>query len=418
MRLAYTLLLYLLTPVVLARLWWRGRRAPEYRRRWGERFGFSGQAQQAGGIWIHAVSVGETIAAQPLVQALRERHPDTGIIFTTTTPTGSERARALFGDTVLHSYMPYDLPDAVSRFLKRTRPGMLIVMETELWPNLYHACRQRGVKLVIANARLSERSALRYARLGRLLRDTLQQVDLIAAQGQADAERFRQLQAPVERLHTTGSLKFDLRLPAGIHTQGEALRRELGPERPVWIAASTHEGEEEHVLRAFASVLRSLPDSLLILVPRHPERFIQVAAACERAGLSVARRSQVHACGRDTQVFLGDTMGELLLFYAAADVAFVGGSLVETGGHNLLEPAALGLPVVFGPHMFNFQDISRLLLAQDAAAQVTDAETLAAVVERWLRDANLRHEVGQHGQLAVENNKGALDRLLDLLLFV
>ena len=415
MRSIYTLLLYLLTPAVLLRLWWKGRRVPAYRRRWKERFGYAGFPARDDSIWIHAVSVGETVAAQPLVEALLQRNPKRDIVFTTTTPTGSERARALFGNKVAHGYMPYDLPGAVNRFLRHCRPAQLIVMETELWPNLYQACHALGVRIIIANARLSSRSAERYARFPTLVRDTLQKADLIAAQSRADARRFLGLGAAPGQVHVTGSLKFELRLPPGIQPQGEALRRELGPDRPVLLAASTHAGEEDLVLDAFARLLHSLPDALLMLAPRHPERFDAVADLCRRRGLRLSRRSRSQACKRETQVYLGDSMGELLLLYAASDLAFIGGSLVEQGGHNPLEAAALGLPVVFGPHMFNFQDISRLLLEKEAAIQVDDAEALAAVCERWLRDANLRHDTGQRGQQVVQDNKGALERLLGLL---
>ena len=415
MRRLYTLLLYLLTPLVLLRLMWRGLRAPAYLRRWPERFGYFPVPPAAGVIWIHAVSVGEVQAAAPLVRALRERYPGVPLLLTTTTPTGSDRAREAFGRDVVHVYAPYDLPGAVRRFLVRVRPRLAVVMETELWPNLFHACREAGVPLVVANARLSPRSAAGYRRVASLTRRTLANVSVIAAQSRRDADDLISIGADPQRVQVTGNVKFDVRLPASLHEQAQVLRRAWGAARPVWIAASTHEGEEERVLDAFERVRQALPDVLLVLVPRHPERFSRVAALCRRRGYATRLRSERRACTPDTAVFLGDSMGELSLFYAASDVAFVGGSLVSAGGHNLLEPAALGLPVIFGPHVFNFEEISRLLLEQGAARRVRDAEELAGVVEQLLRDANLRHSAGEQGRQAVERNRGAVDRVMQML---
>lgn len=414
MRLLYTLLFYLILPGILARLWWRGRKAPDHRLRWRERFGFCAPVP-AGCLWVHAVSLGETRAALPLIRALRERYPSRAILVTTTTPTGSRQVRESLGDSVHHCYLPYDLPGSVTRFLTRTRPAIGVIMETELWPNLFRYCADAGLPLVIANARLSERSANGYARVVGLIRRTLAGVTLVAARSETDAERFRQLGMAPERVRVTGNIKYDLGLPSGLRTAGGDLRRRLFGDRPVWIAASTHQDEDEQVLDAFAELHRQFPDLLLVLVPRHPERFDRVAALCRERGWRLVRRSEQRPCGTDTDVFLGDSMGELLLLYGAADVAFVGGSLVPTGGHNVLEPALLGLPVVFGPHMFNFTEAGQHLLDARAAWQVDDAAALAETVARLLGDSTLRARAGACGRRAVLANRGALARLFECI---
>lgn len=423
MRTLYTTVLYLLLPIVLARLAWRGLRNRGYWHRWGERFGFFAAPELCAPIWVHAVSVGETLAAAPLIRALLERYPERSLVITTTTPTGSERVHALFGEQfigqpggrVFHIYFPYDLPGAVRRFLDRTRPGLALVMETELWPNLFRQCARRSIPVLIANARLSPRSARGYAKLGGLVRETLADIRLIATQGEGDAARFRELGASTDRVTVMGNLKFDQRIPGDLEDRAEALRRELGVSRPVWIAASTHEGEDEQVLDAFARLRELHPEALLLLVPRHPERFARVAALARKRGYAVVLRSEGRPCDAQTAVFVGDTLGELLLFYAVSDAAFVAGSLVPVGGHNMLEPAALGVPVVFGPHLFNFSDISRGLLEAGAARRIENSEQLAAVVGELLGDAALRAEMGEAGRKLVVDNRGALERLLGLL---
>lgn len=414
MRYLYSLLLYLALPLLLVRLWWRGRQAPDYRQRWWQRLGFCPLPERPGCIWLHAVSLGETRAALPLIAELRRRYPQRPLLVTTTTATGARQARQALGDGVLHAWLPYDLPDAVARFLARTRPALGIVMETELWPNLFCRCRRVGVPLLVANARLSPRSARGYGRLRGALRELLVGV-WIGAQGEADAERFRALGADPARLRVMGNLKYDLRLPPGLMAQGRALRRQLGEARPVLIAASTHSGEEEQVLDAFAALRRDFPELLLLLVPRHPERFAAVATLCRERAWRVVRRSEDRACSADSDIFLGDSMGELLLFYAAADLAFVGGSLVPVGGHNLLEAALLGLPVLCGPHTFNFQEVTEGLLAAGAAWRVHDAAGLARQAALLLADPALRQDAGARGRALVERNRGALERCLALV---
>jgi 3-deoxy-D-manno-octulosonic-acid transferase len=417
MRHLYSAILYLIAPFVVTRLLWRGLKSPGYWRRWGERFGFYQERFPPGPcIWVHAVSVGEVQASLPLIRSMRRDFPRIPILITTMTPTGSDRVREGLTDvSVEHVYAPYDLPGAVRRFLNAARPRLAVIMETELWPNLFHQCARRDIPVLVANARLSERSARGYRRLLPLARETLGCVTRLAAQSDADARRLISIGADPRNTVVTGSIKFETRLPASLHEQAEVLRRQWGTDRPVWIAASTHEGEDEQVLKAFDAVRAVFPDALLVLVPRHPERFAKVAALATRRGHRVALRSEQAPLGADTSVFVGDTMGELPLFCAASDVAFVGGSLVPTGGHNMLEPAALGLPVVVGPHVFNFAEISRCLLAGNAARQVKDSGELARVIIEFLGDANLRHEVGENGRRFVEANKGALEKLAGMV---
>ena len=414
MRALYTLLLYLVFPLVLLRLLWRSIKAPAYRERWLERLGLFTPPGAWGGLWIHAVSVGEVQAVLPLIRQLLADNPGLPITVTTTTPTGSARVVEQLGEQVFHVYFPYDLPLALTGFIRRVRPRALLMVETEIWPNLLHSCRLHGVYTLLANARLSARSAQRYARLGRFTRDTFAHIDCIAAQTEADAARFRALGVAADRVFVTGSIKFDIRIPASLEEQVEVLRREWGG-RPVWVAGSTHEGEDELVLQAHHQVLSSFPNALLILVPRHPERFERVAGLCKREHLKLARRSRHGSYGTQTQVYLGDTMGELPVVIGSADVAFIGGSLVPTGGHNMLEAAAQGVAVCFGPHVFNFAAISELLVAEGAARRVGDEVELAQQVIAWFRDASARAEAGENGRRVVRQNRGALARLIGLL---
>jgi 3-deoxy-D-manno-octulosonic-acid transferase len=414
MRFLYILLAYLLAPVIVGVMLWRGFHDRSYWRNFGERFGF-GSAPFAGeSLWVHAVSVGEVQAAAALVRALRERHPGLPIVLTTVTPTGAERARAQFGDGVHVRYVPYDLPGSVRRFFDRMRPRAAIILETELWPNLYHECGRRGVPLVLASARISPRSVGRYRRLAGLFRETLSHGIVIAAQSEGDAERFRSIGANPQRTHVTGNIKFDFSLPSDLRARGAALRQRHAAGRPVWVAGSTHAGEEEIVLAVHA-VLSVSPRPLLVLVPRHPGRFDDVAALLERRGIAHVRRSSGASCTAQTEVLLVDTLGELMQFYAAGDLAFVGGSLVPIGGHNLLEPAALGLAALTGPHNFNAQEIADMLIEAGAVQVVTDQPSLRAAVEVLLGDPAERERRGVIGLEAVERNRGALARLLALI---
>jgi 3-deoxy-D-manno-octulosonic-acid transferase len=413
-RFLYVLIAYLLAPLVVGVTLWRGLRDRSYWRNFGERFGF-GQAPFAGeSLWVHAVSVGEVQAATALVRALRQCYPDLSLVLTTVTPTGAERARAQFGDEVWVRYVPYDLPGSVARFFDRVRPRMAIVLETELWPNLYNECGRRRVPLVLASARISPRSATRYRRLSGLFRETLSHGVVIAAQSEIDAERFRSIGANPARTHVTGNIKFDFSLPADIRDVGAALRAQHAPHRPVWVAGSTHEGEEEILLDVQSRFLTA-PKPLLVLAPRHPQRFDDVAALLERRKLRYVRRSCAEACGADTEVLLVDTLGELLQFYAAADVAFVAGSLVPIGGHNLLEPAALGVATLSGPHNFNAQEIADMMIELGAVEVVRDADAIAAALRLLFADPLERERRGAIGRDAVDRNRGALARLLALI---
>ncbi len=415
MRRLYTILLYLLIPFILLRLLWRGIRAPLYWQRWSERFGFISPLPKPHSLWIHAVSMGEVQAAIPLIQALATQFPTYPILVTTMTPTGSQRVREVFADQVWHVYLPYDLPSAIARFLTRTQPHLLIIMETELWPNLLWACQQQHIPVILANARLSAPSAAGYQRIAGFMRKTLANLSAVAAQTKVDAERFIELGVPPAKIQVTGNIKFDSQLPIDFAKTATQLRNQWGSKRPVWIAASTHEGEEEIVLDAFATLKSEFEDLLLILVPRHPERFNRVATLCQQRGFLTVRRSQGESSTAATDIYLGDTMGELPLLYGAGDVALVGGSLVPVGGHNLLEPAAVGLPVLVGKYVFECEEICHKLLAAQAAQQVSNAEQLAQAVKRYLQDALLRQQTGEQGRRFVEKNRGALERVLSII---
>ncbi|MGH8135141.1 MAG: lipid IV(A) 3-deoxy-D-manno-octulosonic acid transferase [Steroidobacteraceae bacterium] len=414
MRVIYSILVYLAAPVALLMHLWRGLRDPSYRGRLGERFGF-GPALPGDTIWIHAVSVGEVQAAESLIKRLLVRHPRHPLLLTTVTPTGAARARQLFGDSVRLRYIPFDLPGSVQRFFDRVRPRLAMILETELWPNLYAECGRRAVPLVLASARISPRSVGRYRRLVPLFREALSHGIVIAAQSETDAARFRSIGANPERTHVTGNIKFDFQPPVGIEESGARWRETNAPGRPVWVAGSTHDGEEDVILDAHHAVRGQFPDALLLLVPRHPQRFDVARDLLKRRGESFTYRSSGAVIPHATAVMLGDTMGELMMFYAAADVAFVAGSLVPIGGHNLLEPASLGRPVLTGPHNFNSEAVARLLLEARAARIVTDTRQLGDAVCALLRDTRMRTTMGAAGRGVLDANRGALDRLLRLV---
>lgn len=414
-RFLYAVLTYLLLPVYATYWLARGLVNRAYWDRFLQRFGIGFPAIDGGSLWLHAVSVGEVQAAIPLVRALGRRFPERRILMTTVTPTGAARVRNLFGDAVHHCYIPFETPNAVRNFFDAVKPQVAMIMETEIWPNLYHECGARKIPLVLVSARISPKSVDSYRKFLPLFRETLSHGIVIAAQSEADAERFRSLGARPERTRVTGNIKFDIEIPADLVRRGEELRRQYLGQRPVWIAASTHGKEEEQVLEAHRRVLRAVPGALLVLVPRHPERFDSVRQLLERQGFAFVSRTAAKKVDADCSVFLGDTMGEVPLFYAASDVAFVGGTLVPVGGHNLLEPAALGLPVVTGPHLFNTQDIADKFLKIGALTRVRDADELAVAVTRLFRDEQSAERLGSLGRELVAANRGALDRLLSLL---
>jgi 3-deoxy-D-manno-octulosonic-acid transferase len=414
LRLLYSALLYVVAPLVFVATALRGLRDPSYRDRLPERFGFTAVRFTTPPIWIHAVSVGEVQAAAALARALIARYPQHPMLVTTATPTGAQRVRALFGDSVRHAYLPYDLPGAVRRFLDRTTPQLAIVMEREIWPNLYRACFARRIPILLASARISDRSGRRHLRFAGLFRDALACDVTIAAQTEADAERFRALGTPADAIHVTGNIKFDLEVPEDIRRAGAHIRAEFA-RRPAWIAGSTHEREEDIVLDAHQRVRATRSDALLVLVPRHPNRFDAVKAWLRSRNVRFVSRSTREAITADTSVLLVDTLGELLSFYAAANVAFVGGSLVPIGGHNLLEPAALNRPIVVGPHNFNAADIAQMLLESGGALQVESATQLAGAVLGLLSDSGRRDEMIAKAHAILQANRGALARVLVLV---
>lgn len=414
LRFIYTLGYYLAIPGLLLRLWWRSvRYHRDYRARWQERFGYFPQiSPQTPVLWVHAVSMGETLAAVPLVKALLKQYPNYRIVMTSTTPTGSAQVAKNFGEQVTALYTPYDLPGAVNRFFERAHPVLGIILETELWPNLLAGCARHKLPLMLANARLSERSCQGYQKIAPLVRQMLNSFSLVAAQGRLDGERFLALGLEPKRLQITGNIKFDIQLPADLTARGQALHAEWGQTRPIWVAASTHEGEETIILEAFKSIRAEFPDILLVLVPRHPERFPRVHQLCEQAGFTVALRSQRDPVSASTPILLGDTMGEMMLFYATATLAFVGGSFVSVGGHNLIEPAVLGIPVLTGPQLHNFVEISQLLLTGGGARIVNGATDLSATIIELLRDPQKCQNMGQKAQAVITANTGALAKHL------
>jgi 3-deoxy-D-manno-octulosonic-acid transferase len=407
--------MYLLIPLILYRLAVRGLRYREYFGRWRERFGFFPDPHIRESIWIHAVSMGEVNAALPLIDALMQRHPHTPFVITTVTPTGSERVRRVYGDRVFNVYLPYDLPASILRFLKRVHPRVSVVMETEIWPNLFLECASRDIPVILANARLSEKSFRGYGPVRPLAKQAVASVRYIAAQSATDAGRLRELGAEPDRLGVVGNLKYDMSVPPDLGEQAHAMRHTWGAQRPVWIAASTHEGEELPVLKAHTEVLRQFPDALLLIAPRHPERFKPVSLACRNFGFVTRTRSEDGTASIDTQCFVVDTLGELLRFYATTDVAFVGGSLVPIGGHNILEPAALAVPVVVGPKTFNFADITASLLDSGAAVQIDDGQALGSVIIKLLADPELRLRTGRAAKNAFEREQGGVLRTVAIV---
>ncbi len=409
-RFLYSLLTFLLLPFIFLRVWWKGRRLPEYRQKMGERFGLYEESPAGPIIWIHAVSVGETQAAQPLVKGLREAYPLAQILFTHMTPTGRARSLQLFGPGVLRVYLPYDYSFAMARFLDHFRPAIGIIMETEIWPNLTEQCRRRGIPLILANGRLSQRSANRYARFPQLTRQTMRNLAVVAAQTDNDAARFSDLGA--ENIQVVGNLKFDAVPPPDQLSIGAFLRRLMGP-RMVLLAASTREGEEKELLDALVN--KPLPGALLLIVPRHPERFDEVESLVLSRGLKVQRRSQDQPVAADTQVLIGDSMGEMFAYYTACDVAFVGGSLLPLGGQNLIEACAIGRPVLIGPHTFNFLDVTERAVQVGAALRVGNADELIALTRVLFSDSNAREAMGAAGRLFSAAHRGATQQTLRII---
>jgi 3-deoxy-D-manno-octulosonic-acid transferase len=414
-RFLYICIAYLISPLWIAALALRGFRDRTQWQGFTQRFGFGARIQDQRSIWVHAVSVGEVQAGVPLIEALLKRFPTIPLVLTTVTPTGRSRAKAMFGTRIDVRYVPIDLPGSVRRFFSRIRPRLAVILETEIWPNLYHNCGRMGVPLVLASARISPRSVNGYRRLVGLFRETLSHGIFIAAQSSEDAERFVSIGANPKRTHVVGNIKFDFGYPADMEARGHDMRRLLGVHRPVWVAGSTHAGEEDQLIAAHKLIRERFSNALLVLVPRHPPRFADVASMLKGAGVPFVSRTSGATVTPDAQVFLLDTLGELAPFYAAGDVAFVGGSLVPIGGHNLLEPAALRLPIVAGPHNFNSADVAKMLTERGAVSIVQDAATLATVVGGLLADPTARATMGASGKKAVDDNRGAVARLMQFL---
>jgi len=416
MRFVYTLVFYLLIPAILLRLLWRSHAAPAYAERWAERFGFFAPLQtNKKVVWLHTVSVGEFIAALPLIRQL-QLNPALQLVITTTTPTGSERVRASLGESVFHVYAPYDLPDVLARFLYRIKPVVMLVMETELWPNSIAACAKRQIPAVLVNGRMSERSARGYEKIAALTRPMLQKMRLGLIQNKVDAERLQRLGLAAENILVTGNIKFDLQLSDELRLQAAWLKQRWSHhgERLIWIAASTHQGEDEIILDALRQLRnnqQSLKNILLVLVPRHPERFTSVVNLCEKRGLITARHSS-GIFNETIEVVVGDTMGELLLLLGASDIAFIGGSLVANGGHNFIEPAAWGLPILSGIHIFNFAEVAQLLLDAGGLTLVNAAEDLAEQVQLLAESQVERSHRGLAALTVANENRGALQKTL------
>ncbi len=414
-RLVYSILFALCMPFVFLRLLWRGYKAPEYKARKLERFGLFKAPALNESIWVHAVSVGEVLAAEPIVREIQRRFPDRSIVITSMTPTSSELIVKLFGGSVFHVYAPYDLPFMVKAFLRRVKPEFLMIMETELWPNMIHQARRMNCQVVLANARLSERSATGYRRLKPAVGWMLNELSLVLCQYKNDASRFETLGIDKSKIHVTGSVKYDIELDPKIREKAALLRQPLGAQQRIWLAASTHEGEDAMMLAVHRNVRQALPGTVLVLVPRHPERFDSAVQLSRQEGFLVYRRTCCEQIPSDAEVFVVDTMGELMNFYAAANVAFIGGSFVEVGGHNPIEPAALGLPILIGPHIFNFEAICRQMREVEALEQVDDLAALEAALLGLLRNEAEAQRRGDAARHEVEAGRGAVGRVVDHL---
>ncbi|MDW1970127.1 lipid IV(A) 3-deoxy-D-manno-octulosonic acid transferase [Vibrio sp. 945] len=411
-RIVYTLLLALASPLLLFGLYKSKPNKPQFGSRWKEHFGITPKLKSNDKpIWIHAVSVGESIAATPLIKALKEQNPEQSILVTTTTSTGAEQIAKL-GDLIEHRYMPIDFGFAIIGFLKAVQPKQMLIIETELWPNTLHNVHKAGIPITVVNARLSEKSCQNYAKIQRLFNQLHPCLTQVLCQTDSDAERFERLGVEKKKLSVTGSIKFDIQISEQVKQQGQQLRAQLGNDRPIWIAASTHKGEDEQVLDAHRQVLKSHPNALLVLVPRHPERFDDVFTLCQQQGFNTVRRTSTHAVETDTQVYLGDTMGEMLTLMGAADICFMGGSLIgdKVGGHNVLEPAALGVPIINGPSFFNFKEIVHEMKQNSLIKIVKNEDELARAIVALIKDVAAHERITSELAHFMLANSGSLQR--------
>ncbi len=415
MRSFYSFLFYSAIPLIISRLWWRSFKNPAYRHRIFERFGFYKKNYFQNVIWFHAVSVGESEAVFPLIRLIQTRQPKIQILITTTTPTGSARVQAVLGDSVQHVYLPYDLPDVVARFLKAFKPKIAVIVETEIWANLFHACKKNHIPLYLINARLSEKSVRGYQKIPSLVFPALSAITKIATQTDDDKTRFIQIGAKPKNVENLGNIKFDVTIDGDILSQGHVLKNQIFKKRFVFIAASTHDGEEILLFDAYKNLKKHIPELLLALAPRHPERFATVENLAKTANLKIVTRTSTQLCENETDVFLIDTLGELKLFYATADLAFVGGSFVPIGGHNVLEPAAVGVPILFGLEMRNFALIAEKILTENAAIQCENVEKLESKIIEFYEQPELRNLLVSNAKDFVAQNQGATERIYSLL---
>lgn len=416
MRFFYTFLFYLLLPFALLRLFLRGFKAPDYRKRWGERLGFYTKKYPSQVIWIHAVSLGEVEAVSPLLKQLQKLSTANHLLVTTTTPTGSSRVQGIFGDTVSHVYLPYDLPWVIKRFLAVFKPKIAIIMEKEIWPNLFFQCTQQKIPLLIINARLSAKSAKSYKKISGLIKPILANISWIATQTEEDRQHFIEMGAREKLTKAMGNIKFDLELDDRLSQQAYKLKKQLFSGRFIWLISSTHEGEEQLFCEIYPILKKQIPELLIIIVPRHPERFTSVATLVKKNQLNYCLRSTGQACHDNTDIYLVDTMGELKLFYGTADICFVAGSLIPAvGGHNILEPAAINIPIMFGPHMTNFKEIAQHVLDCGAAIQVSNKEEIIKTVLYLHNDPEYRNKMSAKAKQFIKNNQGASQRIFYLI---
>lgn len=415
MHLLYTLTITLLTPFILLRLYWKGIKAPAYRQRWQERLAIYKQPYPKHSIWFHAVSVGETEAIFPLIKQVQAEHPEIPILVTTTTTTGSNRVQTVLGDSVSHVYLPYDLPFIQRKFFQHFQPKIALIMEKEIWPNLFSECEKRQIPLLIINARLSTNSAKNYKKIPTLVSRSLHNVSNILSQTEEDRQNFISIGAPENKTDVLGNLKFDITMTKELIAQGHKLKTTLFAKRFVWIAASTHKGEEEIILNCYQTLKKEIPELLLILVPRHPERFLAVKALVEANKLNVSMRSSQQSCPIATDIYIADTLGELKMLYAAADISFVGGSFVPIGGHNILESLAANTPCLFGPYMLNFKEISHQVLAQQASIQCKTESELIQTIRYLYNNLTARQSLVKNGQVFLNKNTGATHKTIQIL---
>lgn len=415
MKIIYTLIFTLLTPFILLRLYWKGIKTPAYRQRWQERLGVYNQKHPKNTLWFHAVSLGEAEAVFPLIKQLQSAYPQQSILVTTTTVTGSSRIQSVLGSTVSHVYLPYDTPCALQRFFGHFQPKIAVIMEKEMWPNLFSECGKRKLPLFIINARLSEKSAHHYKKISRLVHPTLRNVTHILAQTEEDRQHFIHIGAAQNKVTVSGNLKFDITPSKSLLAQGKSLKDTLFNKRFVWVVASTHKGEEARLINCYQSLKKTIPELLLLLVPRHPERFSEVKALVNEKKLQLVMRSSHQNCSPETDVYIADTVGELKMLYAAADICFVGGSLLPVGGHNILEPLSVGTPTLFGSYMFNFKEITAHVIAQKACIQCKTEDEVVLNIKNLYKNKPDRELLTQNGHSFLQKNTGAMKSTLQTL---